>query len=49
MAVVEASPDTARVHRPEGSDPFIVCTNHFVHPEMLEMEDVRGKMLGFSA
>lgn len=38
MAVVEASPDRVRVRRPEEGDSFIVCTNHFLHPEMLEME-----------
>jgi predicted choloylglycine hydrolase len=39
MAVVEASPDRVRVRKPEKSNHFMVCTNHFLHPEMLEMEN----------
>lgn len=39
MAVVEASPEKLRVRRPEEGNNFIVCTNHFMHPEMLEMEN----------
>jgi predicted choloylglycine hydrolase len=39
MAVVEASPDRVRVRRPEGGNSFMVCTNHFLHPEMLDMEN----------
>jgi predicted choloylglycine hydrolase len=39
MAVVEASPDRVRVRKPEKSNHFIVCTNHFLHPEMLKMEN----------
>jgi predicted choloylglycine hydrolase len=37
MAVVEACAEKVRVRRPE--DGFIVCTNHFVHDEMVDMED----------
>jgi len=37
MAVVEACPEKVVVRKPE--DNFIVCTNHFIHPEMKEMED----------
>jgi predicted choloylglycine hydrolase len=40
MAVVEASPERVRVRKPEGKDNLIVCTNHFLHPEMQEMEDL---------
>lgn len=43
MAVVEVSPDRIRIRRPEGDDDFIVCTNHFVHPEMAKMEDVKAR------
>jgi predicted choloylglycine hydrolase len=43
MAVVEASPDRVRVRRPEEGDNFIVCTNHFLHPEMLEMENQKER------
>lgn len=43
MAVVEASPEKVSVRRPEGGDDFIVCTNHFVHPEMLEMENQKER------
>lgn len=39
MAVVEASPEKVRMRRPEESNSFIVCTNHFMHPEMLEKEN----------
>jgi predicted choloylglycine hydrolase len=39
LAVVEASPDKSRVRRPEEGNNFIVCTNHFVHPEMQDMEN----------
>lgn len=41
MAVVEASAERVRVRRPD--DHFIVCTNHFVHPEMQEMEDLKER------
>jgi len=40
LAVVEASPDRTRILRPAKDEGFIVCTNHFVHPEMQEMEDL---------
>jgi len=43
MAVVEASPERVRVRRPEDGDSFIVCTNHFLHPEMLEMENQKER------
>ncbi len=36
MAVVEASPNAARVRRP--IDDWIVTTNHFTHPEMVSQE-----------
>lgn len=38
MAVVEASPERVRVRKPE-DDNFIICTNHFKLPDMLEAED----------
>jgi predicted choloylglycine hydrolase len=40
MAVVEASPERVRVRKPKEEDNLIVCTNHFLHPEMQEMEDL---------
>lgn len=43
MAVIEASPDKVRARNPEEGDSFIVCTNHFLHPEMLEMEDQKER------
>lgn len=39
MVVVEASPERVRVRKPEDKNNFIVCTNHFMHPDMLEFED----------
>lgn len=38
MAVVEASQEKVRVCKPQEGEPFIACTDHFLHPEMLEME-----------
>ena len=43
MAVVEAAPDKVRIRKPEKDENFIVCTNHFLHPEMLESEDVKQR------
>jgi len=43
MAVVEASPDKIRIRRPERGENFIVCTNHFLNSEMLEMEDQKER------
>ncbi len=43
MAVVEASPDRTRVRKPEKDESFVFCTNHFVHPEMQEMENLEGR------
>ena len=39
MAVVETSPDKTRVRWLGKDDSFMVCTNHFAHPEMQDMED----------
>lgn len=39
LAVVEAAPDRVRTRRPSEGERFIVCTNHYIHPEMLEMEN----------
>jgi predicted choloylglycine hydrolase len=43
MAVVEASADRVKVRKPEEGDSFIVCTNHFVHPEMQDREDQKER------
>jgi predicted choloylglycine hydrolase len=43
MAVVEASSEKVRVRRPQKGDNFIVCTNHFVHPEMQDMENLSAR------
>jgi predicted choloylglycine hydrolase len=43
MAVVEASPERVRIRRPEDNNSFVVCTNHFVHPEMQDMEDQKER------
>lgn len=43
MAVVEASPEKVRVRRPEKGVDFLVCTNHFVHPEMQDMENPNAR------
>jgi predicted choloylglycine hydrolase len=42
LVVVEAVPSRVRTRKPNDDDKFIVCTNHFLHPSMLEMEN-RGK------
>jgi len=39
IAVVEAAPGRVRIREPEEGNRFIVCTNHFLHPEMFEMEN----------
>jgi predicted choloylglycine hydrolase len=43
MAVVEASANRVRVRKPEEGCNFIVCTNHFMHPEMQDMEDQKER------
>jgi len=43
MAAVEASPEKVRVRRPQNHENFIVCTNHFVHLEMQDMEDQKAR------
>jgi predicted choloylglycine hydrolase len=40
MAVVEACPARAQVRHSENGEKFIVATNHFVHSEMKQFEDV---------
>ena len=40
MAVVEACPQGTQLRRPEDGEKFIVATNHFVHPDMKQFEDV---------
>ena len=42
MDVVEACPDRVSVRKPEEKEKFIVCTNHFVHLDMHNMEN-RGE------
>jgi predicted choloylglycine hydrolase len=37
MVVVEACAEKVRIRKPE--DNFIVCTNHFIYDEMLDVED----------
>ncbi len=39
MGVVEASPGKVKVRGRATGQSYLVATNHFVHPEMLEMED----------
>jgi predicted choloylglycine hydrolase len=41
MAVVETSAERVRVRRPGKGDSFIICTNHFLYPDMQEMEDMK--------
>lgn len=42
MAAIEASVDRVRVRGPEDGESFIVCADHFVHPEMVEVEGSRS-------
>ncbi len=39
IAVVEVSPEKVRVRSPEDGSRFLVSTNHFLHPEMLDIEN----------
>jgi len=42
MAVVEASPQKVRLRRrPEQG--FLIATNHFIHPEMMDVENVKER------
>ena len=41
VAVVEACAEKVRTRRPE--DGFIICTNHFVHDEMFDMDDLKER------
>jgi len=43
MAVVEAAPERVRVRSPLEGESFLVATNHFVHPEMQDMEDLKSR------
>ena len=43
LTVVETSPSKNRVRQPEKDSNFIVCTNHFVHPEMQDMENQQDR------
>ena len=40
MAVIEASPANLRIRRPEEGEKFMVATNHFVHSDMKQFEDL---------
>jgi predicted choloylglycine hydrolase len=43
MAVAEASPDKVMIRRPDHGESHIVCTNHFVLPEMQQYEDLERR------
>jgi predicted choloylglycine hydrolase len=43
MAVAEVSPDKAVIRKPKDVENFIVCTNHFVLPEMQRHEDLERR------
>jgi predicted choloylglycine hydrolase len=43
MAVAEVSPEKAIIRTPRGGESFMVCTNHFVLPEMQRYEDLEGR------
>jgi predicted choloylglycine hydrolase len=43
MAVVEASSEKVRTRRPQKGESFLVCTNHFVHPEMQDVENLSAR------
>jgi len=43
IAVVEACPDRVRVRKPGENSNFMVSTNHFVHSEMLDMENQKER------
>jgi predicted choloylglycine hydrolase len=43
MAVVEACPEKVRVRKPEDKSNYIVCTNHFMLPEMIKMENQKER------
>jgi predicted choloylglycine hydrolase len=40
MAVAESSPEEIMIRKPEHDENFIVCTNHFILPEMQQYEDL---------
>lgn len=39
MVVVETSPQRVEVRKPSESENFIICTNHFNHPKMIQYEN----------
>jgi predicted choloylglycine hydrolase len=43
IVVVEACPDRVMVRHPEQENRFLVCTNHFIHNEMIGMEDKKER------
>jgi predicted choloylglycine hydrolase len=45
MAVAEVSPDKVMIRKPENGENFVVCTNHFVLPEMQRYEDLERRRI----
>jgi len=43
MAVAEVSTDRVLIRKPKDGENFIVCTNHFVLPQMQQYEDLEGR------
>lgn len=43
MAVAEVSTDKVMIRKPRDDENFIVCTNHFVLPEMQQYENLEGR------
>jgi len=43
LAVAEAAAGKVRIREPDQGNGFIVCTNHFLHRDMLEMENRRKR------
>jgi hypothetical protein len=42
MCVVEASPFKVRERKPDQN--FVVATNHFIHPEMVDVENMKERI-----
>jgi predicted choloylglycine hydrolase len=43
MAVVEACPNRVKVRKPSEDGGFVVCTNHFNHTDMGDMENLKER------
>lgn len=43
LAVVEACPSRWRVRKPAEESSFLLCTNHFIHSDMHDMENQRER------